>query len=87
MFQIMKKKPIILINSLLLNADPLMFLKFLTQLLSTQRQGFLLLLVKIIRDFDIDTAHGFDDTSIRMVKSASFLVTPCLVVAVQPCME
>ena len=87
MFQIMKKKPIILINSLLLNADPLMFLKFLTQLLSTQRQGFLLLLVKIIRDFDIDTAHGFDDTSIGMVKSASFLVTPCLVVAVQPCME
>ena len=83
----MKKKPIILINSLLLNADPLMFLKFLTQLLSTQRQGFLLLLVKIIRDFDIDTAHGFDDTSIRMVNSASFLVTPCLVVAIQPCME
>ena len=81
----MKKKPII--NSLLLNADPLMFLKFLIQLLSTQRQEFLLLLVKIIRDFDIDTTHGFDDTSIRMVKSAFFLVTPCLVVAVQPCME
>ena len=68
LFQITNRKLIILINSFLLNAHPLiMFLKFLTQLFSTQKQSFLPLL-KIIRDLDISKAHGFDDISIRMVK-------------------
>ena len=47
LFQIMKENPIILINSLLLNAHPsIMILKFPTQLFSTQRWSSLPLLVK-----------------------------------------
>ena len=75
LFQITNRKLIILMHTfppflppILLNAHPLiMFLKFLTQLFSTQKQGFLPLL-KIIRDLDISKAHGFDDILIRMVK-------------------
>ena len=75
LFQIMKKKLIILINSLLFNAHSLiMILKFLTQLFSTQRKSFLPLLVKTMISLKLSEiltfsqAHGFDEISIRMVK-------------------
>ena len=85
----MKKKLIIFINSLLLNAHPLiMILKFLTQLFSTQRRGFLPLLVKtIIRNLDISKTHGFDDISIRMVKLCDDSLVKPLSKAFQKCIN
>ena len=94
LFQIMKKRPIILINSLLLNAHALtVILKFLTQLFSTQRQGFLSITcedndtLKIIRNLDISKAHGFDNISIRMVKLCDDSLVKPLSIIFQRCIN
>ena len=76
MFQIKKKKPTILINSLLLNVHPsIMILKFLTRLfffITEARFSSITCegedILKIIRNLDMSKVHGFDDVSIRMVK-------------------
>ena len=77
-----------LINSLLLDAHPLtMILKFLTQLFSAQRRGFLLLLVKtmihlkLLEILTLAKAHVSDDISVKRVKLCDdSLVKPLLII-------
>ena len=68
----MKKAPIILINSFLLNAHPLIIiLKFLVFNTGARFSSITCEvndILKIIRNFNISKAHGFDDILIKMVK-------------------
>ena len=67
-FWIIKKKPIILINSLPLNAHPLiMILKLLTHLFSTQRRGFLRLLVKTMTYLKLSEILGLEKTMVLII--------------------
>ena len=91
LFQIIKKKLIILINSLLLNTHPLiMIFKFLTQLFWTRRWSFLLLLLKTMISLKLSEifseAHGFDDISVRMVELCDDSLLQLLSIIFQKCL-
>ena len=87
----MKIKLIILINSLVLNAHPLIrILKFLTQLFSMEAKfPFINFedndIFKFIRNLDISKVHGFDDISIRMVKLCDDSLVKPLSIILQNC--
>ena len=92
LFQIIKKKLIILINSLLLNAHPLiMIFKFLTQLFWTRRWSFLPLLLKTMISLKLSEifskVHGFDDISIRMVELCDDSLLQLLSIIFQKCLN
>ena len=85
----MKKAPIILINSFLLNAHPLIIiLKFLVFNTGARFSSITCEvndILKIIRNLNISKAYGFDDTLIKMVKLCDDSLVKPLSIIFQNC--